>query len=124
MKLHWVDPEQRLDNLHVSSVVENGLARPLTCQYRCPRCSEGVVLTRDNVELRALRRQSNLPPSVARTFDEEAGLHSIRAAAFLDWRCPKCGLAVRVYVRPWAGGRHGDSGSDIIAAVEEQFDPS
>jgi ribosomal protein S27AE len=121
MKSHWVPPEERFDNLHVSSVVQDGQALPLTCLYRCPRCTEGVVLTKENLVDRAPRRFSNLPPSVAKKFDEEAGLRSLGAAAFLDWPCPKCGLAVRAYVKPWFGGRHGDSGSDIIALVEEQI---
>jgi hypothetical protein len=120
MKLHWVDPEERFDNLHVSNVIEDGQALPLICAYRCLRCGEGVVLTKENLEHRASRRISNLPADVAKQFDEEATLRSLGNAAFLDWPCLKCGLAVRAYVRLWAGGRHGDGGCDITALVEEE----
>jgi hypothetical protein len=119
MKLNWVAPEDRFDNLHVSNVVENGRALPLTCAYKCPQCAEKVVLTKDNLEHRSLRRLSNLSPDVSREFGEAATLRSFGSSAFLDWSCPKCGLAVRAYVQPWVGGRHGDAGCDIIAVVEE-----
>jgi len=121
MTLNWVPPEHRFDNLHVSNVIEDGQTLPPACAYRCPRCNEGVVLTRDNLEHRSLRRLSNLSPEVAKKFDEAAFLQSLERAAFLDWSCPKCGLAVRAYVKPWAGGRHGDAGCDIVALLEEQM---
>ena len=120
MKLNWVAPRERFDHMHVSNVVEDGQALSLTCTYRCPQCEKGVLLTRENLERRSLRRDSNLPLPTARQFEEEAHLHAMQTEAFLDWSCPKCGLAARVYVRPWAGGRHGDSGVDIIALVEEE----
>lgn len=77
MELHWVDPEERFDNLHVSSVIEDGQSLPLTCLYRCPRCTEGVVLTKENLEHRASRRITNIPAHVAKQFDEEATLRSL-----------------------------------------------
>ncbi len=124
MNVEWIPPRERFDNLSVSNVVKDGRAQPLTCVYRCPRCGESVLLTRDNLELRARRRISNLPPEEAAEFDRAARVRSLGESPFLDWRCPKCGVAARVYVRPWAGGRHGDSGCDIIALIEHEVVPT
>lgn len=50
-------------------------------------------------------------------FVEIAG---IETCEYLDWYCPKCRLPARVYFKQWAGGRHGDTGINIITVIELQ----
>lgn len=123
MNIDAVDAETRFDNTAFSNEIVDGRALPLTTTYTCPRCAERVGFNKSDFERRAQRQVSNLSPSIQRSFNDWASQHSQAGNPFLDWACPGCALAVRVYARPWAGGRHGDSGINL-AVVLEVADPA
>ncbi len=113
-----VEPSARFDNTAFSNVVEDGYALPLHANYTCPRCSGVLRFTKTDFEDRASLRRSNLPESMAATMDARAATNGLASRPFVDWQCPGCGLAARAYAKPWAGGRHGDHGTDIVAVFE------
>lgn len=98
------------------------MALPLTTAYTCSQCATQVGFHKHDFETGARQHRSNLAPGVARRFDEFAREHVNNAQDFLDWACPQCGLAVRVYVRFWAGGKHGDAGVSLLTVIETQPD--
>lgn len=118
MKLQAVKPSMRFDHPNFSNEVEDGRALSMYSTYKCPRCAEVVRFAKHHFELRAAARFSNLPAAVGLLIDRWAEANGVGSQPFLDWLCPGCGLAVRAYARPWAGGRHGDCGTDITALVE------
>lgn len=120
MKIEAVDAEARFDNTAFSNEIIDGRALPLTAAYTCPQCGEQVGFQKRDFEHRAERQVSNLSVSIQRSFNEWASQNGQAGNPFLDWACPGCGLAVRVYARPWAGGRHGDSGVDLAVVLEAE----
>src|SRR5262245_56338491 len=122
MRVEEVDPSSRFDNLEFSNVVTDGRALPLCTHYMCPVCSTVIAFTKQHLESRAERRLTILSPDLAAAMDSWAKERELDSRPFLDWLCPGCGLAARVYARPWAGGRHGDSGTSIVALVEHRAD--
>jgi hypothetical protein len=119
MTFVWVTPASRFDSISFSNEIIDGRSLPPTATYRCPNCDQRVGLTRANVET-APRRVSNFDAEIAGLFDKEAEARGHAGLGFLDWRCPGCSMRVRVYVRTWAGGKHGDAGADLIEIVEAQ----
>jgi predicted RNA-binding Zn-ribbon protein involved in translation (DUF1610 family) len=113
-----VGAAERFDSVAFSSETIDGAATSMYTHYRCPRCGELIQFAKRDFEHRAPRRLSNLPGELAREIDAWAAQAALREAPFLDWVCPTCGLAARVYVQPWAGGRHGDHGVDLLTVVE------
>lgn len=124
MKPESADPSLRFDNPGFSNVVEDGRALSMFSHYTCPRCAEVIRFTKREFEDLAQARSSNLPASLALIIDRWGESNGVGERPFLDWLCPGCGLAVRAYTHPWAGGRHGDAGTDIVALVELEQDPS
>jgi len=120
MRINVVDADARFDNAAFSNVTVNGRALGLTASYTCPRCGERIGFNRRDFEHRAERQVSNLPSSTQRLFNEWASQNGRAGKPFLDWVCPGCGLAVRVYAQPWAGGRHGDHGVDLAVVLEAE----
>lgn len=118
MKLQAIKPSLRFDNPGFSSEVEDGGTLSMYSNYTCPRCAEVVRFAKHEFEARAQTRFSNLPASLGLLIDRWGEASGVGSQPFLDWLCPGCGLAVRAYTRPWAGGRHGDYGTDIVALVE------
>jgi predicted RNA-binding Zn-ribbon protein involved in translation (DUF1610 family) len=117
VQLRAVPPGERFDNTAFSNVYSDGTALPLTATYTCPRCGEGVRATKQHFERRAERRVTNLDAAYARAIDAWAKQEGYEPARYLDWPCPGCGLAVRVYAEWWYAG-WGDMGVDLKVVVE------
>src|SRR5262245_39983808 len=120
MKIVWVEPTDRFDVVSVSNEIVDGDALPLGAAYTCGRCGTKLGFDKHTLEMRAARRTTNLPLIVATEIGSAANLRGYGSESFLDWNCPGCGLSARAYIRIWAGGRHGDSGADIVAVAEER----
>ena len=120
MNIEVTPAASRFDRTAFSNESVAGQALPLTATYTCPRCGERVGFTKSNLEDRARQQASNLRHSVQRSFNQWASENNRVGNPFLDWACPGCGLAVRVYARAWAGGRHGDSGVDLDVVLEAE----
>ena len=118
MKLEAVSADSRFDQTGFSNEVIDGRALSLTTTYTCPSCSERVAFTKENFEQRARRQVSNLTPHLQRPLNEWASQNGEAGNPFLDWLCPGCALAIRVYAHPWAGGPHGDSGVELTVVLE------
>jgi rubredoxin len=118
MKLEVVNVERRFDQTAFSTEIIDGRALSLTATYTCPRCAERVAFSKENFERRAASQRSNLEATLQRLLNEWASRNGEAGHPFLDWRCPGCGLATRVYAQPWAGGRHGDSGVNLTSVLE------
>ena len=118
MKVVAVPAALRFDRVAFSNEIVHGEALGLSTIWRCPRCSEAVKFTKADFEERAARRISNLEDAYVRSFDAWAEAHGEANSPFLDWRCPGCDLAVRVYAHPWAGGRFGDAGVNLGMVLE------
>lgn len=120
MKIDAVGADSRFDNTAFSNEIIDGRALPLTAFYTCPRCGERVGFNKRDFEHRAERRVSNLSPSIQRLFNEWAAQNGQAGRPFLDWACPGCALAIRVYAHPWVGGRHGDFGVALTVVLETE----
>jgi hypothetical protein len=118
MALTGVKASERFDNAAFENVVEDGMARPLHATYTCPRCGERLGFQKRNFENARRRPHTNLSPEVASCFDEFARSHVGCGRDYLDWLCPKCRLAARVFIEFWAGGRHGHNGFNLITIIE------
>lgn len=119
MTVHSIDPASRFDNLSVSSEVVDGRSLPIFAKYTCPNCGEAIQFTKQNLQERSLRRLTNLPAKLSAEFDAWAAAQNVAGMPYLDWPCPKCGLAARAYIEVWAGGK-GDSGANIVALAEAE----
>jgi hypothetical protein len=117
MRIEWVPPRERFDNVLVSNEIIDGRTLPPTAMYLCPRCEVRVALHRVNI-MQSDARATTLIPTTAHTVDRAAAGRGYGSLGFLDWRCPGCGLGVRVYTRTWYGGRHGDCGAELIDIAE------
>lgn len=109
---------QRFDNVEFSNEILDGMSRPLGAVYTCPFCGALVSFRKGDFEATSRSTRSKLPPNVQQYFDEFASKHHVPSGEFLDWPCPGCGLAARVYVRHWAGGKHGDAGTSLLTVLE------
>ena len=113
-----IEPAMRFDNTAFSNEVEDGYALSIYAKYTCPRCRAVVGFSKADFEERGPLRRSNLAEPIAAAMDTWAAANGLGSRPFLDWECPGCGLAVRAYSEPWAGGRHGDRGTNIVAVLE------
>ena len=123
MKIASVKATERFDNTEFSNQIVDGSALSIYTAYTCPNCEEQVGFQKRNFEDAVKQRRTNLAPDIAKHFDEFAREHVARADHYLDWICPGCGLSVRVYLQVWAGGRHGDSGVDLVTVIEAPPQP-
>jgi rubredoxin len=117
-----IQATDRFENTEFSNEVLDGMALPLTTAYTCSQCGTQIGFHKRDFETGAREHRSNLKPGVARLLDEFAREHIPDTRDFLDWVCPQCGLAARVYVRFWAGGKHGDAGVSLLSVIEGQPD--
>jgi len=117
MEITTVNAADRFDNVEFDDSTWDGTARSIYSVYTCPRCGERICFEKRNFENAKRRHQTNLLPDIARCFDELAAENARRMQDFLDWYCPTCGLAARVYVEFWAGGRY--EGGVKLATVFE-----
>jgi hypothetical protein len=119
MNIKCVNVSERFDNTYFSNEVVEGLSPSVYALYTCPHCGEAIRFQKRDFEGVVDRRHwTNLGSEAAKYFDDFASEYVGRAHAYLDWICPRCGLATRVYAQPWAGGRHGDYGIRLIAVLE------
>ena len=116
-----IEPVQRFGNCSFSNVVHGGMASPVYAVYTCPSCREDVRFEKRHFEERANHTYTDLPTQIAAWFDKDAKNRGLSDCDYLDWLCPKCELAVRTYVRKWAGGHHGDSGAELVLVMEERM---
>ena len=119
MNVRAIPAEARFDNTVFSSEVDDGTALPIYATYTCPRCSEHVGFRKDHFESRAARKLSNLTRAQQAVIDTWASDNGCAGKAFLDWHCPGCGLAARVYIEHWAGGR-ADAGANLKIVIEAE----
>jgi len=117
MAVNAIPADARFDNVAFSSEIDDGTALPIYATYTCPRCSERISFRKAHFESRSLRKFSNLPASQQAAIDQWAAQNGHSGEAFLDWLCPRCALAARVYVQHWAGGR-ADAGANLKVVVE------
>jgi rubredoxin len=115
-----VSATERFDEVALSSEIVDGRVGSLHTIYTCPLCREKVSFSRDDFESRGRRETSNLSTEHSAAISDLAQASDVGDNEYLDWYCPKCRLPVRAYFRQWAGGRHGDSGIDIITVIELQ----
>lgn len=113
-----VSATERFDIVALSTEIFDGRVTPLHTIYTCPLCREEVSFSRYDFESRGRRETSNLSDEHSTVISALAQASGVGSEEYLDWYCPKCHLPVRVYFRHWAGGRHGDSGIDIITVIE------
>jgi rubredoxin len=119
MKISCVDASERFDNTEFNNVIVDGRATSMYSVYACPQCREKIGFEKIHFEHAIRSQHSNLPPGISSDFDIEGVRTSTsNTAHFLDWLCPKCGLASRVYFRVWVGGRHGDAGISLATILE------
>lgn len=118
MKLEAANADTRFDQTVFSNEIIDSRALSLSTTYTCPSCSERVAFTKESFEQRARRQVSNLTPELQRALNEWASQNGEAGNPFLDWLCPGCALATRVYAHLWAGGRHGDSGVELTVVLE------
>ncbi len=118
MKISTIQATERFENTAFSNEVVDGMALPLTTAYTCSQCGTQIGFHKRDFEAGARQHRSNLERAVSAQFDEFAHEHMPDARDFLDWICPHCGLAARVYVRFWAGGKHGDAGIRLLTVLE------
>lgn len=118
MKIRFVPADERFDQTAFSNEVVHGEVLGIHTLWRCPRCPQQVRFSKEQFEVRARQRVSNLDVPMRAAFDAWAERHGEASAPFLDWVCPGCGMASRVYVHPWAGGRHGDAGVNLGTVLE------
>ena len=120
VKITSVQSAERFDNTEFSNEVVDGMALPLTAAYTCPQCGAQVGFHKSDFPQLSFQRHSNLQPELERAFDDYAREHAVTARDFLDGLCPSCRMAVRVYVKIWAGGNHGDSGARLAIVLEAE----
>lgn len=120
VKINRVEAKKRFDHTEFSNEIVNGMALPIYSHYTCPQCETRIGFQKRDVEETSRERRSNPEPSIQRLFDDYATANSVTERDFLDWLCPSCGLAARVYVRLWAGGNHGDCGASLLTVLEAQ----
>ena len=118
-----VSATERFDEVSMSTEILEGRVTPLHTLYTCPQCGEKVSFSRTDFESRGRRQTSNLSEVHSSAISALAQETGFGADEYLDWYCPTCRLPTRAYFRQWAGGRHGDSGVDIISVVEFQEVP-
>lgn len=121
MEVTCVKAAERFDNVELDNAVDwlDKTAKSIYAIYTCPRCGEKIRFQKDDFQKAWTRHDwTNLPQDVARSFDQYAHEHGLDSKHYLDWQCPKCNLAARVLVEPWAGGRHGDAGFDLHSVLE------
>lgn len=120
MNIFKVQAADRFDNTEFTNEVEDGRARSIYSAYTCPGCATPIGFHKRDFQDGARQQRTNLASGVATRFDEFARTNGIGTDDFLDWICPKCRLAARVYVQFWAGGRHGDCGITLLTVIEAQ----
>ena len=121
MNISNVKANQRFDQTEFNNVALDGQARSIYAIYTCPNCQEQIRFQKSNFER---TRHTNLAPEIEGLFDSFALNHLSDSNHFIDWLCPKCRLAARVYFRTWVGGRHGDYGIDLTEVIEERCETS
>ena len=110
-----LDASERLTKNYFSNEVEDTELRSF---YECPRCHEKIGFERKNFEKHYEANFTNLSSEDARRIDAFIAAQPFKPGSFLDFYCPCCHLAVRLYFSFWAGGKHGDNGFDIHKIVE------
>jgi len=118
MKVIISDSSDRFDNIAFSNVIEDGKSLPTLATYTCPTCKEKIGFTKINFEERYLMNHSNLSLDHQSLFNKTSQENKFDGLRFLDWYCPKCNLPVRVYLKHWFGGHHGDAGVRIFKVLE------
>jgi hypothetical protein len=118
MKVKISDSSERFDNIAFSNVIEDGKSLPTLATYICPTCKEKIGFTKNNIEEKSLENYSNLSLDHQSLFNETSIKNNFNNLHFLDWYCPRCNLPVRVYIKHWVGGHHGDAGVNILKVLE------
>lgn len=88
--------------------------------YTCGNCGYGIVFSKDNLLSGERNRKTKLSQEDALGFDEIAKQKKIEGLSFLDFYCPQCNLAVRIYYETQFGGHHGDSSFSLKYVIEKK----
>jgi predicted RNA-binding Zn-ribbon protein involved in translation (DUF1610 family) len=118
MKIVFVNAAERFDNTRFSNEVLGGMAASIYSVYTCPRCAAKISYQKANFEHERPPHYSNIAPEISARFDVFAKTNVGTKLDYVDWLCPQCGLAARVYYSRWAGGRHGDAGITLECVIE------
>jgi predicted RNA-binding Zn-ribbon protein involved in translation (DUF1610 family) len=125
MQITSIEAKHRFDKTEFSDDFWDGRAQSIYTVYICPQCGEGIQFQRKNFE-RALERHPwiNVTPETARSFDDFARKHFGDCKNYLDWVCPNCGLATRVYMGFCGGDHHGTIRISLIDVLEAMPPPT
>ncbi|MBF0595195.1 MAG: hypothetical protein HQL22_09530 [Candidatus Omnitrophica bacterium] len=118
MQIKICNAAERFNNISFSNEVTTGMSMSVFSTYTCPQCAEKIGFTKDHFEKRSKLNFSNLSSEYRLEFDAWEKKNKMGENYYLDWHCPKCNLAARVYIKFWAGGRHGDAGVNLLQVLE------
>lgn len=113
MEVTYVKAIDRFDSVELDNVLDwsDMTVKSMYTIYSCSQCNEKIRFqTRAFEKVWKRRDWSNILREIALCFDKFACENGLNLKYFLDWQCPKCGLAARVLIESWAGGRHADYG--------------
>jgi len=99
MKIANVKANERFDQTEFSDEVTDGRALSIYSACTCPNCSRKIGFQKSDFLNMQHPSRTNLSTEVAARFDAFAREHFPDLRGFLDWNCPGCRLAARVYVR-------------------------
>ena len=74
-------------------------------EYRCPNCNELLLFCLKDLDKHSQLRHSNRSKEDFKQFNM-AGNKG--CSSFLDFYCPSCKSATKIYYQAWAGGRFTD----------------
>ena len=96
------------------SAYDSHVFEPLT--YKCI-CGYMIEFTDVDFKKHRLSNFSNLTPKDDDVFNKYIKQNNLKVNSFLDFYCPKCGKATRIFFSSGYGGRHGDYIVDIELAL-------
>lgn len=96
--------EHRKDRLNPDSRPVYPLDYDLSFDYTCSNCGYKVSIKNHDLEKHSKTDHSNLIESDRVKMEQFISNNKLNDFSFLDFNCPKCGLAVRVLFDCYPGG--------------------
>jgi len=116
MNIIYAEAKDRFTETAFSSLIIDNIARSIYTIYTCPACGQEILFKQIN--FREDSSSSSLSQDHSSAILMEAIAKNLDQKGYLDWYCPKCHIAARVYFSQWYGGRLGDDGVDLIGVFE------
>ena len=86
--------------------------------YRCPDCKIEIGFKDKDFQKHSRSNFSNLNKTDSILFDRFVVDSKLKAESYIDFYCPTCNKATRIYFSDGYGGRHGDYGVNIDFAIK------